>query len=60
MIKWVYLEKAFDWKRRGLTVIADYHDEDGQRYHLVKEAGFSGQAIDNARIYSEQEKYYEH
>lgn len=53
MIKWVYLEKAFDWKRRGLTVIADYHDEDGQRYHLVKEAGFSGQAIDNARVYSE-------
>lgn len=53
-INWIYFEDGpFDWKKHNLIVLADHHDENGERYHLVEPNGVvkTGDIIANANIY---------
>lgn len=51
-VMWEVIDPPFKWKSNNLTVVGDYYLSDGTRLHLVKEDGFFGQVIDNARVYS--------
>jgi hypothetical protein len=50
---WEKVEPAFHWEKYNLTVVGDSHDCQGNRFHLVKEGGYSGQMLGNASVWSE-------
>ena len=54
-ISWEKIDPPYYWVKYDLHVIGDYHDEQGQRYHLVRGTFLKGAMLSNAFIVGEDD-----
>jgi len=54
-IVWEKIDPPYYWSKYNLYVIGDYHDEQGQRYHLVRGKFFG--TLANAFVVGEDDLF---
>lgn len=47
-------DPPWDWPKYNLTIVADGHDIEGNRIHVVKESGWFAVLLDNTFVISEE------